>query len=158
RVAERVVERAYVIAYRGARIGDASERETWREGGVTLEQRERTRVRRGGAIEGADVRVVITADRDLRATSVSWRSIAIGGGAAARDAIREPDGWRIEIEGEPARRAPAAAVPDELVPLIARERGAFRGDVLLDGSGFALAHREVVASGPRAMRATLDGD
>jgi hypothetical protein len=156
--APRTVERAYTLAWHGARIGDAVERETWRADGVRLVRRERLRVTRGGAPSATDVEIAIDADRALVASRVEWRELRTDGAPASALAIRDARGWRIDITGEPPRTAPGDAVPEELLPLIVRRDGAFRGPVLLTGRGFALAHADVIARGPRALRATVTTD
>ena len=154
----RSVERDYTLAWRGARIGDAIERETWRGDGVRLVRRERVRVTRGGAPAATDVEVAIDADRALVASRVEWRELRSDGAPGAARAVRGARGWRIEIAGEPVRTAPGAAVPEELVPLIVRRDGEFHGLVLLTGRGLALARADVTARGPGALRATIATD
>jgi Transglutaminase-like superfamily len=149
------VERAYLLSWRGARVGDARERETWDAGGVVLDRRERIRVRRGGHLVETDAAIEVRADRALAPSSVTWREDADGSIRAGR-ATRAGDGrWRIEVDGEAARPAPAAAIPEELVPLRVRRDGGFRGPVLLTGRGFMLGDGRVVRTGPGRLRAEI---
>jgi len=154
----RTLERGFTLAWRGARIGDAREREAWDAGGVTLERHESIRVRRAGALAITETSIAIHADRALVADRVTWREEHSDGPTRMGRATRELDGWRIELDGEAARRAGGDAVPEELVPIVVRERGAFDGEVMLTGRGFAVAHAEIVVRRPSSVvRIRVDG-
>jgi len=160
----------YTLWWNGARIGDAEEQRTRDAGGVHLVRRERVQVRRGDGVAASRVTIEIDADAGLRATAVrvsSWSD----GGAAAASAERDGDGdWRVQVDGEPARREEGALVPAELASLLVARDGRFDGDVLLPGRGFAVAHLAItpagdhhralltVRGGELATRLTLDRD
>lgn len=148
-----VTERAYLLSWRGARIGEARERETRGPDGVVLERRERLIVRRGAHVVATEVAIAIRADRGLVASSVTWTARTDGVTRTAR-AIRDAHGWRIEQDGQ-TRRAPGEAVPAELVPLWVRRDRGFAGAVLLTGRGFAIARGRVAPVAPDRWRADL---
>ena len=146
--------RYYTLWWNGARIGTAVEREDRAPGRVRLDRRERILVRRGDDLSATELGLTIDADAGLRATEIV---LVERDGAVERTgrAVRARDGWRIALAGEPARTAPADAVPAELIPLLVRRDGAFAGPVLLPGRGFAVGDAEVTAEGPHRYRALL---
>ncbi len=152
----------FVIAWNGARIGDADERITAHGDGRTrFERRERITVRRGQALAHSETDIAIDTGPDLRAHRVDVRQIASGllrRGSAHRN--RHGD-WVVHFADESERRIPGDAVPAELVPLLIatadpdRAGVRFDGPVLLPGYGFAVAHLRVEAEGPRTLLAQL---
>jgi hypothetical protein len=148
-----VRDRAYELSWRGARIGEAREREVTTAAGVTLTRHERILVSRAGHVLATEVDLAVTADPTLIASAVTWRARADGAEHTAR-AVRDAQGWQIERDGA-IRRAPADAVPDELVPLLVRRDGGFAGTILITGRGFAVAHGQITRVGADRWRADL---
>jgi hypothetical protein len=146
--------RYYTLWWHGERIGSAVEEERATRSGIHLERRERVVVRRGDQLSATELVIAIDADAALRATAVT---ATLRDGATERlgRAERSPDGWRITVDGEPPRTAPADAEPSELVPLIVRRDGGFTGAVLLPGRGFAIARGRVEREGPDRYRASI---
>lgn len=137
-------DRHYAIWFGGARIGTAVERERWTEAGVTLHRREELRFLRATTPVAVATEIVIEATRDLTPYRVRWQS-----GGAHAEAVRAATGWTI-VDGVDAA-LPAEAVPAELVPLIIRRRGAFRGTVFLPARGFVAGTGVVEAVAPARL-------
>jgi hypothetical protein len=171
-------ERAYTIWLGGARIGTASERETWTRDGVRVRRSEDVRFLRGDAEVEIATTIDIEADAALAAHRVVWTEISAGSSRSA-EAVRAADGWHVSYGAagptpsdvvtsrEPIR---ADAVPAELVPLIVRRDGKFAGSAFLPARGFVtgagriepvapgrLVARLSLANGP-VVEATIDLD
>jgi transglutaminase-like putative cysteine protease len=139
---------AWALAWRGQAIGGAWERDS----GAHFERRERIVVRRGEEVVISDL--AITIERDERGVPYQvgvtrWQQGPVLDGTAMRTV---DGGWSVELEGEPPAKLPAAA-PFELV---LREGQPFRGDVMLAGWGFAIAHLDLDPSA-RAARLFVGG-
>lgn len=152
----------YYLTWQGKRIGEARERFHRSASGVRIIRSEEIRVRRGGVLVESETEIVIHADKNLHATRVELRAQA---GAVVRTghAVRADDGgWVIALEGEAVRRAPADAVPLELVPYIVGREGSadFQSKVLLAGYGFAVTDMNLAHQGNRgtAVLKTQWGD
>jgi hypothetical protein len=158
-------ERAFTIWLGGARIGTATERETWTPVGVHLRRIEDMRFLRGDAEVEIETTIDVDADVALVARRVTWTETAAGATREAT-ATREADGWHVST----GARLPAQAVPSELVPLIVRRDGRFAGTAFLPARGFVtgsgridpvapgrLVARVQLAGGP-AVEATIDLD
>src|SRR6185503_3622414 len=157
----------FELAWNGAPVGEARERlDAVRGGGVRFERREVWQVRRAAALVRGELTVEIAATADLEATRVE-----VGGSGATGTAVRQGDGWLVEVAGEPPRLA--RGMPVEILPLYLAHRGRDRwaGPVLFAGLGFAPAyarvlpdgeaHRLVEISGPAgklAVRVSLEAD
>ncbi len=152
----------YYLTWQGKRIGQARERFHRSKSGVRIIRSEEIRVMRGGVIVESETEIIITADANLHATRVELRARA---GAITRTghALRADDGrWVIALEGEKVRKAPADAVPLELVPYLVGKRGVanFSSRVLLAGYGFAVTDMQLDHKGKRgrAILRTKWGD
>jgi hypothetical protein len=145
--------RHYTIWLGGARVGTATETETWTPAGVHLRRREEMRFARGDADVELATTIDIDADTALHATRVHWHEL--GAGEHEAEAVLGPTGWLVTT----GLHVPAAAVPAELVPLLVRRDGAFSGSVFLPARGFvAGAGRiEPVAPGRLVAHLALDG-
>jgi len=157
----------FELAWNGAPVGEARERlDAVRGGGVRFERREVWQVRRAAALVRGELTVEIAATADLEPTRVE-----VGGSGATGTAVRQGDGWLVEVAGEPPRLA--RGMPVEILPLYLAYRGRDRwaGPVLFAGLGFAPAyarvlpdgeaHRLVEISGPAgklAVRVSLEAD
>ncbi len=143
----------FELAWDGAPIGEARERLLPAPGGGFLfERREAWQVRRGRALVSGQLEVVVAATADLEPTRVEVRGS--GGDGVA---VRAGDGWRVEVRGEPARRA--RGMPLELLPLfLARRRlDRWSGPVLIAGMGFAPARARVTPDGDGRRRVQISG-
>ncbi len=141
----------YYLTWQGKRIGQARERFHRSKSGVRIIRSEEIRVLRGGVVVESETEIIITADANLHATRVELRAQA---GAITRTghALRADDGrWVIALEGEKVRKAPADAVPLELVPYLVGKRGVanFSSKVLLAGYGFAVTEMQLDHEGKR---------
>jgi hypothetical protein len=147
-------ERIYTIWLGGARVGTATEHETWTAAGMHLRRVEELRFLRGDAEVELATQIDIDADPSLAARRVAWSETS-GGTARAAEAVRAADGWHVTT-GE---RLPATAVPGELVPLIVRRDGKFTGTAFLPARGFVTGagRVEAVAPGRFVARMQLAG-
>jgi len=141
----------YYLTWQGKRIGQARERFFRSASGVRLVRNEEIHVMRGGELVNSETEIIIQADKNLHATRVDLRARA---GAVVRSghALRADDGrWIIALEGEAVRKAPASAVPLELVPYVLGMQGVsiYRSKVLLAGYGFAVTDMTVTREGTR---------
>jgi len=141
----------YYLTWNGKRIGEARERFFRSDAGVRIIRSEQIRVMRGGEPVESETEIVIHADKNLHATRVDLNARA---GAVVRTghALRADDGrWVIALEGEPVRKAPAEAVPLELVPYLVGKRGAsdYQSTVMLAGYGFAITTMKLAHEGRR---------
>ncbi len=141
--------RVYTIWLGGARVGTATETETWSRAGVTLRRDEDLRFARGEATVALHTAITITADAALAPTRVTWTEL----GAAARhaEAIHDVSGWHTST----GVALPADAVPAELVTLYVRRDGRFAGDVFLPARGFVGGAGRVDAVAPGRVLARL---
>lgn len=145
--------RRYTIWLGGARVGTAVERETWTRDGVHLVRDEQLAFVRGDAQVSLATTIDIDASAALVARRVRWTEKTARDERAA-EAVRVRDGgWQVS-SGE---HIATDAVPAELVPLIVRRDGAFRGDVFLPARGFVVGrgHIEAVAPGRLVARIAL---
>ncbi|MBL4632465.1 MAG: transglutaminase domain-containing protein [Kofleriaceae bacterium] len=146
----------YHLTWQGQRIGEAKEVFHRSANGIRLIRSEEIRITRSGVPVDIETEIVIHADSQLRATRVELNSRA---GAVERKgrAIRADDGsWVISLDGESVRKAPANAVPLELVPYLVAQQGthSFKSKVLLAGYGFAVTDMYVDRKG-RTGKAVL---
>lgn len=153
----------YVLAWNGARIGEAREKFHVAEeadGGYRFERVERVVLRRGDATETARTIIRIDTDQALQARHVVVDRLS-GPARVRAEAVRMSDqGWRVTYGSEPARLIDGAAVPSTLVPLLVGANGAspgvaFRSPVLVEGVGLAEAQLTITVSPDRAT-ATAD--
>lgn len=148
---------AYVITFRGERIGEAREKFYALDDTDTVfrfEREERIVVRRDGAQVVSGTRILVDTDVTLTARAILVERTA-GTVRARAEAGRLQDGsWSIVVGGEAPRIVDGAAVPSMLVPLLVASSGtapgrAFHGPVLLEGSNLALAELTVDVSADR---------
>lgn len=141
----------YELRWRGAVVGDVALTIARRGDAVTVDRRETLRLRRG------DARVVQRAEVHVEATSalVPRRLCWTIDDAARRCAAVQGDAWQ---EGT-QRVADAAAVPSELVPLLAQRDGGFAGPVLLPGPTLLVGDGAVtsLADGQHLTQVELGG-
>jgi hypothetical protein len=157
--------RHYAIWLGGARVGTATEHETWTHDGVHLVRDEQLLFLRGDTAVKLATTIDIDASSALVARRVRWTARTARDERVA-EAVRDRDGWRVS-SGE---HLDGDAVPAELVPLIVRRDGGFAGAVFLPARGFVvgrgeikpvaperLVERVVIDAGP-VMDATIDLD
>lgn len=146
--------RHYTIWMRGARIGSATETETWSALGVRLQRDEDLRFARGEAVVQLHARVVVDADLGLQPARVTWSER--GETPRSETAFRDGAGWHVST----GAAVPADAIPGELAELVVRRDGRFVGDVFLPARGFAAGSGRIepVAPGRFVARLTLAGD
>ncbi len=172
--------RQYTIWLGGARVGTATEHETWTSQGVKLVREEELHFLRGDTEVGVATTIVIDADPALVAQHVRWTESVGTPGAATEDAVthagtnpsgatnimasdehergaeatRGRDGWQLSTGGS----LTADAVPAELVPLLVRRDGSFTGTVFLPARGFVAGTGRIgpVAPGRLVARIALD--
>lgn len=144
--------RHYTIWLGGARVGTAVEQETWTRDGVHLVRAEQLAFMRGDAQVSLATTIDIDASAALVARRVRWTERTNREERTA-DAVRHGEHWEVST-GE---RFSADAIPAELVPLIVRRDGAFRGHVFLPARGFVVGsgHIEPVAPGRLVARIEL---
>ena len=152
--------RHYTIWLGGARIGTATESETWSLGGVRLRRVEAMRFLRGDAVVELATSIEVDASLTLAPARVKWTEI--GAEARSAEVFHDRTGW--------SNAMPPAAVPAELLPLLVRRDGHFEGAVFLPARGFIagtsriepVAPRRLVAlltlAGPTIAEATIDLD
>jgi hypothetical protein len=145
--------RRYTIWLGGARVGTATETETWTPAGVHLRRNEDLRFARGNADVELVTTIDIDADTALVANRVHWTQL--GTSESAAEAVRDDRGWHVST----GVRVPANAVPGELVPLLVRRDGSFAGAVFLPARGFVsgTGRIEPVAPNRLVARLVLDG-
>lgn len=145
--------RQYTIWLGGARVGTATERETWRRDGLHFVRDEQLVFLRGDAQVRLATMIDIDASSALVARRVRWTERTARDERVA-EAVRGSDGWRVST-GE---RIAGDAVPAELVPLIVRRDGVFTGAVFLPARGFVSGSGRIepVAPGRLVARLTLD--
>jgi hypothetical protein len=144
---ERV--RRYTLWLGGARIGRATETETWSQAGVTLRRDEDLRFARGDAVVELRTTVAIDADLGLAPRRVTWTER--GETARAESAYRDAAGWHAST----GVALPADAIPGELAELVVRRDGAFAGAVFLPARGFATGAGRIDAVAPGRLVARL---
>jgi len=154
-VIDRDASRDYAIWLGGARVGTATEVETWSGSGVHLERTERMHFLRGDADVELATTIAIDADMGLVAHRVHWRETA-NGVVHTGDAIQEAGAWRSNVPGVAIANG---AVPAELVPLLVRRDGHFAGPVFMPARNFAggRGRIDVVAPARLVARVELDG-
>lgn len=145
--------RHYTIWLGGARVGTATEHETWTHDGVHLVREEALLFLRGDSPVKLTTTIDIDASSALVARHVRWTETTARGERAA-EAVRDHDGWRVS-SGE---HITGDAVPAELVPLLLRRDGGFTGAVFLPARGFVAGSGRIepVAPGRLVARLTLD--
>jgi hypothetical protein len=145
--------RQYTIWLGGARVGTATETETWTPAGLHLRRNEDLRFARGNADVELATTIDIDADAALVANHVRWTQL--GATESAAEAVRGDGGWRVST----GVHVPANAVPGELVPLLVRRDGSFTGAVFLPARGFVsgTGRIEPVAPNRLVARLALDG-
>lgn len=145
--------RHFSIWLGGARVGTATERETWTHDGVHFVREEQLLFLRGDAAVKLTTTIDVDASNALVARRVRWTERTAHGERGA-EAVRARDGWRVStgehIDGD--------ASPAELVPLIVRRDGSFRGTVFLPARGFVVgrARIEPVGAGRLVAQVVLD--
>lgn len=142
--------RVYTIWLGGARVGTATERETWTARGVHLSRDEQLRFLRGDTEVSLATDIEIDADVALAPRRVRWVERANDGTRAA-EAVRAGDGWHVSS----GARLPAGAVPAELVPLVVRRDGHFEGGVFLPARGFVAGDGRIEPVAPGRLVARL---
>ncbi|MEO8549635.1 MAG: transglutaminase-like domain-containing protein, partial [Kofleriaceae bacterium] len=140
--------RYYSIWLGGARVGTATEQETWSTRGVALVRTEEMRFLRGETEVALATTIVIDADTALVAQRVRWSETA-GGVTRSAEVDHDERGWHgAAIAGE--------AVPAELVPLLVRRDGHFTGDVFLPARNFVGGRGRIDAVAPDRLVARLE--
>ncbi len=150
-----VDQRHYTIWLGGARVGTASERETWSPQGVVLRRDEAMRFLRGHATVAIVTTIEITADRALVPSRVTWSET--GQRARRAEAVRGVRGWQITLDGT-TTTLPGDTIPAELVPLVTRRDGRFSGRVFLPARGFLVGAGRIDAVAPARLVARLAFD
>ena len=145
--AAATAERWYRLAFHGAPVGWAVEREA----PARLVREEHVELRRGDAFVITDLTIEIEHD-DLAPRVVRVRQRE-GGRETTHTATRTAVGWRRDGEARPF--APADAIPTELVPLRVRRDGKFRGPVIVTGWDLAPGDGVVIATGPGRLAARM---
>jgi len=140
--------RYYSIWLGGARVGTATERETWSTRGVALVRTEEMRFLRGETEVALVTTIAIDADPALVAERVRW-SEAAGGVTRTAEVHRDDRGWH-------GAAIATDAVPAELVPLLVRRDGHFTGDVFLPARNFVGGHGRIDAVAPDRLVARLE--
>ena len=142
--------RHYTIWLGGARVGTATETETWSAAGLRFEREEIMHFLRGESDVELATTIDIDADLALVPSRVRWteRSREVH----SAEAIRVGGHW--QTTG--GARVPDAAVPAELVPLIVRRDGAFAGTVFLPARGFVAGAGRIDPVAPGRMVAKLE--
>jgi hypothetical protein len=144
--------RHFTIWLGGARVGTATETETWSRDGVRLRRAESMRFLRGDAEIELATTIDIEADAALVAHRVRWTER--GADVRTDEARRVRDRWQLSSGSSLV----GAAVPAEIVPLLVRRDGAFTGSVFLPARGFVTGtgRIEPVAPGRLVARLALD--
>jgi hypothetical protein len=143
--------RHFTIWLGGARVGTATEHETWSHDGVHFMREEQLLFLRGDAAVKLTTTIDIDASSALVARRVRWTERTAHGERGA-EAVRARDGWRVST-GE---HLGGDAVPAELVPLIVQRDGAFKGDVFLPARGFVVGSGRVNPVASRRFVARID--
>lgn len=147
-------QRRYTIWLGGAQVGTAAETERWSAAGVALRRTEALRFLRGDQEVALTTAIEIDASLALVPTRVRWTESGLG--SRTVEATHDATGWHLTL-GE-ARALPTTAIPAELVPLVVRRDGAFRGPVFLPARGFVAGTGRVEPVAPRRLVARLDLD
>ena len=146
------VMRIYTLWLDGARIGTATERETWSDDGVQLQRIEQLRYLRGASKVVLATAIDIDADAALVPARVTWTERDASGASHAVTAVRHGDTWRVDEAGV---QLPDGAIPAELVPLLVRRDGHFAGPVFLPARGFVAGEGHVAPVAPGRLVARL---
>ncbi|MFT3692391.1 MAG: transglutaminase domain-containing protein [Kofleriaceae bacterium] len=143
--------RFYAIWLGGARVGTATEKETWSPRGVTLRRTELMDFLRGDAEVVMQTTIEVEADAGLVAHKVTWTE-ATGGALHSAEAMHDRDGWHGPVVLD------ATATPAELVPLLVRRDGKFDGAVFMPARNFVAGrgHIDPVAPNRLVARIALD--
>jgi len=143
--------RGYTIWLGGARVGTATETETWSLSGVVLRRVETMRFLRGNTIVSLDTTIEIAADRALVPYRASWTER--GANVRHAEALREGGAWTVDgdLHGEIA----AAAIPAELAPMLVARDGHFAGHVFLPARGFVVGTGRIDLVAPRRFVARV---
>jgi hypothetical protein len=145
--------RHYTIWLGGARIGTATEAETWSPAGVHLRRDEAMRFARGSATVDLATRIDVDATAALVPTRVTWTETGEHEQHSA-DATRGDQGWTV-TGATPQRPLALDAVPAELLPLLVRRDGHFDGPVFLPARGFVGGRARIEPVAPRRLVAQL---
>jgi len=147
-------ERRYTIWLGGARVGTATELETWTRSGVVLRREETMRFLRGDATIGLSTTIEIVASAALVPSRVTWTERGLQERHA--EAIRDARGGWLTSDGA---ALPDDAIPAELVPLVTRRDGRFAGHVFLPARGFLAGSGRIdpVARSRLVAHLALDG-
>ncbi len=142
--------RHYTIWLGGARVGTATETETWSAAGLRFERDEIMHFLRGESDVELTTTIEIDADLALVPSRVRWteRSREVH----AAEAIRVAGHWQTSNGAS----VPDGAVPAELVPLLVRRDGAFAGAVFLPARSFIAGAGRIAAIAPGRMAAKLE--
>ncbi|MDB4952869.1 MAG: transglutaminase domain protein [Myxococcales bacterium] len=144
--------RHFTIWLGGARVGTATETETWSRDGLRLRRAEAMRFLRGDAVVDLATTIEIEADAALSAHRVGWTERSAD--VRTAEARRDRDHWQLSTGGS----LPGTTVPAELVPLLVRRDGGFSGSVFLPARGFVVGtgRIEPVAPGRLVARLALE--
>jgi transglutaminase superfamily protein len=161
---------AFLLAWNGARIGEARESlhaDASATGGYRFRRAERITVRREGAVATARTEILIDLDPMLSARRVAvdrWSGSTRTHGEATR---LGDETWRVVFGATPERFVEGAAVPSTLVPVLVAATGVspgrvFEAPILVEGAGLAAARLSLDVSRDRrlatAWLATAAGD
>ena len=149
--AETLARVSYQLRWRGAVVGDATLAIVRRRDAVTIDRRDTLRLRRGDASVTRTLRIVVEANAALVPRALRWWRDEL----PEQHAERRTDGWFVDGTWV----ADAAAVPSELVPLLAARDHGFVGPVLLPGDTLLVGAGEVtaLAEGQHLARVTIAG-
>lgn len=160
-------QRRYTIWLGGSQVGTAAETERWSSGGVVFRRTEALRFLRADAEIALTTTIEIHASRALVPSLVRWSEVGgierFGQEAEPLDsmtrgrrgeATRDARGWHVVL-GPTRITLPAAALPAELVPLVLRRDGGFRGAVFLPARGFIAGSGRVESVAPSRYIARL---
>ena len=145
-------QRRYTIWLGGSQVGTAAETERWSSAGVVLRRTEALQFMRADAEVALTTTIEIHASRALVPSLVRWSEV--GGIERRGEATRDARGWHVVI-GPTRTTLPAAALPAELVPLVLRRDGGFRGAVFLPARGFIAGSGRVESVAPARYIARL---
>jgi len=141
--------RYYTIWLGGARVGTATEHETWSATGMTLVRSETLRFLRGDTQVDLTTAITIDASLALDARRVRWTES--GRETRGAEAVRDGSGWRLSTGGT----IEMPAVPAELVPLLVRRDGRFAGEVFLPARGFVTGDGRIEPVAPQRLVARV---
>jgi hypothetical protein len=143
--------RFYSIWLGGARVGTARESEMWSPTGVHLRREEKLMFLRADTPVTMTTTIEIDADAALVARHVRWTE-RTGQAERAAEADRDTSMWHVST----GQSLDAHATPAELVPLLVRRDGTFKGGVFLPSRGFVAGSGRIEPVAAGRLIAHLD--